>query len=91
MLVEKKDHKIELRVTSSELALIDRAAELSEAKRSQYVRRNVLRSASRTVSETQRLPLSLQDYDHLQAALEAPVRPAPRLKRLLGETSVFGE
>ena len=91
MLVEKKDHKIELRVTSSELALIDRAAELSEAKRSQYVRRNVLRSASRTVSEAQRLPLSLQDYDHLQAALEAPVRPAPRLKRLLGETSVFGE
>ena len=91
MLAEKKDHKIELRVTSSELALIDRAAELSEAKRSQYMRRNVLRSASRTVSESRHLPLSLQDYDHLQAALDAPVRPLSGLKRLLGETSVFGE
>jgi len=91
MLAEKKDHKIELRVTSSELALIDRAAELSEAKRSQYVRRNILRLASRTVSEGWHLSLSLQDYDHLQAALDAPVRPLPGLKRLLGETSVFGE
>lgn len=91
MLEEKKDHKIELRVSASELALIDRAAELSEAKRSQYVRRNVLRSASHTVSEIQHLPLNLQDYDHLQAALDAPVRPLPGLRRLLGETSVFGE
>jgi len=91
MLAKKKDHKIELRVSSSELELINRAAELSEAKRSQYVRRNILLSASRTVFEAERLPLSAQDYDRLQAALDEPVRPSPRLKRLFGEASVFGE
>lgn len=91
MLAERKDVKIEVRVSSSELALIDRAAELSDAKRSQYVRRNVLLSASRTVSEAERLPLPLRDFDRLQAAFDAPVRPLPRLKRLLKETSVFGE
>jgi uncharacterized protein (DUF1778 family) len=91
MLVEKKSNKIELRVTPSELALIDRAAELSEAKRSQYVRQKVLRSALRTVSEAQGLLLSVQDYDHIWAALGEPVRPLPRLKRLLTEKSVFGE
>lgn len=91
MIAERKDHKIELRVSASELELINRAAELSEAKRSQYVRRNILLSASRAVFEAERLPLSAQDYDRLQAALDEPVRSLPRLNRLLGETSVFGE
>jgi len=91
MIIEKKDHKIELRVSASELELINRAAELSESKRSQYVRRNILLSASRAVFESERLPLSAQDYDRLRAALDEPVRPLPRLKRLLAEPSVFGE
>lgn len=91
VLVEKKDHKIELRVSSSELELIERAAKLSESKRSQYVRRNILRSATQTVSEAQRLPLNWEDYQHLQAALDEPVRSLPRLKRLFEGRSVFGE
>lgn len=91
MLVEKKDHKLEVRVSSSEFELINRAAELSQAKRSQYVRRHILRSASRTVSEAEQLPFNRRDYDRLHAALGEPVRPLPRVRRLLEETSVFGE
>lgn len=91
MLAEKKDHKVEVRVSSSELELINRAAELSQAKRSQYVRRNILRSASRTVSEAEELRFNRRDLDRLQAALDEPVRPLPRVRRLLEETSVFGE
>lgn len=91
MLIDKKTHKVEVRVSSSELELINRAAELSQAKRSQYVRRNILRSASRTIAEAEQLPFNLRDYDRLQAALGEPVRPLPRVRRLLEETSVFGE
>lgn len=91
MLAEKKDQKIELRVSSSELELIDRAAELSESKRSQYVRRNILRSATETVSEARRLALKRGDYERLQAALDESVRSLPRLKRLFEDRSVFGE
>ena len=91
MVINKKDLKIELRVSSAELELIDRAAELRAEKRSQYVRQRVLRAASRTVLKAQRLSLGVKDFDRLQAALEEPVRPKPRLKRLLAEPSVFGE
>lgn len=91
MLAEKKDVKLELRVSPSELALIDLAAELSEAKRSQYVRQRILRSARRTVSEAQRLPFSVQDFERLQLALDRPVSDLPRLKRLFSETSVLGD
>jgi uncharacterized protein (DUF1778 family) len=91
MITEKKSHKLELRVSASELELIDRAAGLSQTKRSQYVRWNILHLASRAVSEAERLSLDIRDYDRLQAALDEPVRPLPRLKRLLAEASVFGE
>ncbi len=81
LLVEKK-HKLEVRVSSSEFELINRAAELSQAKRSQYVRRHILRSASRTVSEAEQLPFNRRDYDRLQAALDEPVRPLPRVRQV---------
>lgn len=91
MLIEKKDQKLEVRVSLPELELIDRAANIRAEKRSQYVRRRLLQAATRTVSKAQSLPLDLQDYDRLQAALAAPVRPLPRLRALFNEPSVFGE
>ena len=91
MLLEKKDQKLEVRVSLSELELIDRAAKIRAEKRSQYVRRRLLQAATRTVSKAQSLPLDLQDYDRLQAALAAPVQPLPRLQSLFNQPSVFGE
>lgn len=91
VLAEKKDQKIEVRVSSTELELINHAAELKAEKRSQYVRQRLLQAATRTITKAQSLPLGLKDYDRLRAALEEPVRPQPRLKRLFNETSVFGE
>jgi uncharacterized protein (DUF1778 family) len=91
MLAVKKDQKIEIRVSSIELELVNRAAELRSEKRSQFVRQRLLQAATRTIAEAQSLPLRLKDYDRLRAALDEPVRPLPRLKRLFNETSVFGE
>jgi uncharacterized protein (DUF1778 family) len=91
MLAVKKDQKIEIRVSSIELELVNRAAELQSEKRSQYVRQHLLQAATRTIAKAQSLPLGLKDYDRLRSALDEPVRPLPRLKRLFNETSVFGE
>ena len=91
MVLAKKDMKIEVRLSSTELELIDRAAEMRAEKRSQYVRNRVLSAATRTVSKAQSLPIGPADFDRLQAALDEPVRPLPRLKRLFDENSVLGE
>ena len=61
MLAVKKDQKIEIRVSSIELELVNRAAELRSEKRSQFVRQRLLQAATRTIAEAQSLPLRLKD------------------------------
>ena len=86
---ERRTEKLEIRVSPSEKAKLQAAAQAIHRNMSVFVMDSALSRAEDTITERQVFGLDAERWQAFQAALDAPVRPLPRLKALLEEPGFF--
>jgi uncharacterized protein (DUF1778 family) len=80
--VKPRRHRLEVRVTPEQDALIRQAADLEDTTVSAFVLDTVTSRANRVVKRHQDLVLSNRAFDRFIAELDKPAKPAPELVEL---------
>jgi uncharacterized protein (DUF1778 family) len=75
-------HRIEVRVTPEQDALIRQAADLEETTVSAFVLETVTARAKKVMKERQDLVLSAEAFDRFIAELDKPAEPVPEMVEL---------
>ena len=86
-----KRERFNIRTTSEEKALVERAASLVRMTTSQFVLQAAVRSAEEVVADQTRFVLSPEKWDAFVEALDRPAREIPELKRASSKPSPFSE
>jgi uncharacterized protein (DUF1778 family) len=86
---ERRSEKLDLRLTTSAKRTLQTAAVAARRSVSEFVLESALARAEETLPDRQRFGLNAREWGAFQAALSAPPCLAPRLARLLKESSVF--
>ena len=69
--------------------VLNAAARASNRSVSQFVLDSALSRAEETLPDRRRFDLNTEQWEAFMAALDAPTRDTPRLRRLLQEQSIF--
>jgi uncharacterized protein (DUF1778 family) len=77
--VKPRRHRLEVRVTPEQDALIRQAADLEDTTVTAFVLDSVTTRAKRLVKQHQDLVLSNQAFDRFIAELDKPAKPVPEL------------
>ena len=75
-------HRLEVRVTPEQDALIRQAADLEETTVTAFVLETATARAKRVVKQHQDLVLSNEAFDRFMAELDKPAEPVPQLVEL---------
>jgi len=81
--------KLDLRLSPEAKRVLTEAARVSHTTVSQFVLESALTRADETLLERQRFELDAPRWTAFMAALDAPPRELPRLRRLFEEASPF--
>ena len=81
--------RINLRVPPEVKGVLVRAARLQQVKLTEFMVRASQAAAETALAERTRFVLSAQQWREFNAALDAPLREIPALRKLLSEPSVF--
>lgn len=81
--VNRLDDRLELRLTPKAKSMLKRAAAVEKKTMSAFVLDKGLEAAAETLADRNEFRLSAKEYDAFVAALDAPVKPRPRLTTLL--------
>lgn len=82
-----RSEKLDLRLTPEAKRTLNAAAAAQNRSVSEFVLESALAKAAETLPDRRRFALDAACWKAFQAALDAPTRPLPRLKRLLTEPS----
>ena len=85
----RKDERIDLRVTRRAKTLLQRAAAARHKSVTEFVIDSGLTAAAEALADRQVFALPEKQWKAFLAALDAPARPQPRLKKLLQTPSVL--
>ena len=86
-----KETKVQLRMRPMQKAVIARAAELKHTTLTNFMIQHAMEAAESVLSDQLHFQLSPQKWDEFCAALDAPIRDLPRLRKLLTEPSLLDE
>ena len=86
---QPRTEKLDLRISPAAKLKLRAAALAARRTVSEYVLESALSKAEETLPDRQRFGLDAERWGEFLAAPDAPTVPAPRLKRLLQEPSVF--
>ena len=86
-----RTEKLDLRLTRKAKRTLFAAAEASHRSVSDFVLQSALERAEETLADRRVFYLNAKQWAAFQAALDAPPRPLPRLRRLLREPSIFDD
>ncbi len=81
--------KLDLRLSPEAKQTLTAAAQAAHRSVSEFVLASALERAEQTLVERQRFELDATRWTAFMAALDAPPRDMPRLRRLFGETMPF--
>jgi uncharacterized protein (DUF1778 family) len=84
-----RTEKLDLRLTASAKRALQSAAQASHKTVSDFVLESALERADTVLADRQVFRLDERRWNAFMAALDAPVKPLPRLARLLSEPSVL--
>lgn len=84
-----RTEKLDLRLTPSAKRVLQSAATAARRSVSEFVLESALARAEETLPDRRRFGLDAERWAAFHAALDAPARPHPRLKKLLQKPSVF--
>ncbi len=86
---QARDTKLDIRLSRDAKARLNAAAQVRHQSVSQFVLESALGRADETLAERQRFTLDAEKWTAFMTALDAPLRPSPRLEKLFRETSLF--
>ena len=86
---QRKNERIDVRVSAAAKETLQRAATLSHKNVSEFLLDAGLQAASETLADRRIFALNESDWQAFQEALDRPVEHKPRLARLLSEPSVL--
>ncbi|MFH1980505.1 MAG: DUF1778 domain-containing protein [Pseudomonadota bacterium] len=84
-----RSEKLDLRLTPDAKSALKAAAGIAHRSVSEFVLESALAKANETLAQRQTFGLDAQLWTAFMAALDAPPRDLPRMKRLLKESSFF--
>lgn len=84
-----RTEKLDLRLTPAAKRTLRKAAESSRETLGEFVLRSALARADEILADQRVIQLSDEQWEAFVAALDAPPRPRPRLKRLLNEPTIL--
>jgi len=84
-----RTEKLDLRLSQSAKQTLREAATAAHRSISDFVLESALARADETLADRHHFGLDNERWRAFMAALEAPVRPLPRVQRLLDQPSVF--
>ena len=87
-ITESKSERIEIHVTPSMKALLQRAAASSQRSVTEFLLEAGINAAEDTLANRQMFRLDDEQWQAFQEVLDRPVSPKSRLARLLAEKSV---
>lgn len=86
---KRRDDRLEFRLPPKAKSMLKRAAEVERKSLSAFLLDKGLEAAAETLAERREFRLSAKQYDAFVAALDSPVKPRPRLERLLTTPGVL--
>lgn len=84
-----RTEKLDLRLSRSAKRTLEAAASVSSRSLSSFVLESALSRADETLANRRTFLLRRAKWSEFLAALDAPIRPLPRLQRLLAESGFF--
>jgi len=85
----RRTEKLDVRISRTAKAKLQAAAAASHRSMSDFVMESALSKAEEMLAERRIFSLSAENWAAFQAALDAPTRPLPKLKKLLSEPGFF--
>jgi uncharacterized protein (DUF1778 family) len=86
---KRRGDRLEVRLTPKAKSMLKRAASVERKTVSAFILDKGLEAAAETLADRRDFRLSGKQYDAFVAALDSPVKPRPRLERLLATPSVL--
>ncbi len=86
-----RSEKLDIRLTPAAKQRLFAAARAQHRSVSDFVLQSALAQADVTLADQRHLFMNEEQWEKFQAALDAPPRDLPRLRRLLNEPSFFDE
>lgn len=86
-----KETKVQLRMRPLQKDVIARAAELKQTTVTNFMVEQAFQAAQQILADQTHFYLSPEKWEEFCAALDAPPKKKPRLKKLLTQPSVFDE
>lgn len=86
---KRRGDRMEFRLPPQAKSLLKRAADVENKTLSAFLLDKGLEAAAETLAERREFRLGAKQYDAFVAALDAPVKPRPRLEALLQTPSVL--
>jgi uncharacterized protein (DUF1778 family) len=90
-VVTRKETRLSIRATPESKELLERAAKKENKNLSDFVLENALSAAEAIVADDANFSLDKKHWKKFIAALDAPPRNIPELRKLLTEPGVFDE
>jgi uncharacterized protein (DUF1778 family) len=84
-----RTQKLDLRLTPEAKLTLQAAARATRRSMSEFVLESALAKADEALADRRSFPLAADAWSAFVAALDAPPRPLPRLRRLLREPGFF--
>ena len=81
-VIKRKEHPLSMRLPETDIAIIDRAADIRGRSRTDFVRDAAVRAAEAVLMENTLLRMSPQGFSHFAAVIASPGKPVPQLVKL---------
>ena len=81
-VVKRKEYPLSMRLPETDIAIIDRAADMRGRSRTDFVRDAAVRAAEQVLMEATLLRMSPQAFNHFSAVIAAPGKAVPELVKL---------
>jgi uncharacterized protein (DUF1778 family) len=85
----RKESKVQIRLRPAQKDLIARAAQVKQTTLSGFVVEHALNAAQHVLADQVHFVLAMEQWEAFCAALDAPPKEIPALRRLLTEKSIF--
>jgi len=84
---KKREHPLSMRLPASDIAIIDRAADLRGRSRTDFVREAAVRAAEEIIMENALIRMSPKGFSAFMSAIGAPATAVPELVDVLKRKS----
>ncbi|WP_306120650.1 MULTISPECIES: DUF1778 domain-containing protein [unclassified Roseitalea] len=89
--IERREHPISMRLPETDVAMIDRAADLRGRSRTDFVREAAVRAAEDVLMENRLIRMSADGFAHFLSILSEPAKPVPEIVEVVKRPAPWEE